>query len=123
MRIAIARTGNEVSQHFGYCDNFLVYDLEGDKIAKENVLANPGHQPGFLPKLLKENGVELVIAGGMGAKAKDLFQANNIQTITGVNGTADQILETFLRKTLVGTGETCNHDHEHEHNCNHEHKH
>jgi predicted Fe-Mo cluster-binding NifX family protein len=121
MRIAIARTGNEVSQHFGYCDNFLLYDLDGDKIVKENILANPGHQPGFLPRLLRENGVELVISGGMGSKAKELFQANNIQTITGVSGTADQILQAFLENTLVGTGETCNHEHKHDHDGNHEH--
>lgn len=111
MRIAIARTGNEASQHFGYSDNFMIYDIEGNKVVKETILQNPGHEPGFLPKYLKENNVDVIIAGGMGGKAKELFQSFDIQTITGLTGTVDNILQSFLNNTLVGTNESCNHNH------------
>ncbi len=111
MRVAIARTGNEASQHFGYSDNFMIYDIEDNKVVKEAILPNPGHQPGFLPRFLKDNGVEVIIAGGMGSKAKEIFQGFNIHTITGLSGTVDDILQSFLNNSLVGTNETCNHDH------------
>lgn len=114
MRVAIARTGNEAAQHFGYCDNFMIYDIEENKVIKQEVLSNPGHQPGLLPRLLKENNVDVIIAGGMGRKAKEIFQSYSIKTITGLTGTIDDILESFLNDTLVSTNETCNHEH-HEH--------
>ena len=48
MRIAIATDAGMVSRHFGHCEGFTVYDVENDKIAKEEFLANPGHKKGFL---------------------------------------------------------------------------
>lgn len=115
MRIAIARTGNEVAQHFGYCDNFMVYDVENENIVNKTVLKNPGHQPGFLPKFLKENNVNVIISGGMGSKAKTLFDESGIEAIMGTNGTVDQVIKSYLEKTLVGSNETCNHE-DHDHN-------
>jgi predicted Fe-Mo cluster-binding NifX family protein len=47
----------------------------------------------------------------MGSKAKEIFQGFNIHTITGLSGTVDDILQSFLNNSLVGTNETCNHDH------------
>ena len=49
MKIAVAREGEYVSKHFGYCEGFMIYELEGDKVVKEEFVKNPGHRPGFLP--------------------------------------------------------------------------
>ncbi len=122
MRLAIARTGNEAAQHFGYCDNFVIYDIEGNKVINQSILQNPGHSPGVLPPFLHQQGVHVVIAGGMGQRARDLFAENNIHTITGLTGTVDQILGAYLSNTLQATNETCSHEgHDDEHDCQHEH--
>ncbi len=114
MRLAIAKTGNEAAQHFGHCDNFEIYDIEDKKVISKTILQNPGHAPGVLPPFLHQHGVNVVIAGGMGQRARDLFTENNIQTITGLTGTMDQILNAYLNNTLQATNETCSHDHDHE---------
>lgn len=119
MRIAIASSGNEVCQHFGHCEVFTLFDLENNQIVKETSLPNPGHQPGFLPGFLKEQGVDLVIAGGMGAKAKELFDANSIKTITGLSGKVNDVIQAFLNGSLVSTNETCSHEHHDGGSCNH----
>lgn len=49
--------GNTVSGHFGHCENFNIYDAEDGKITAEEVVANPGHRPGFLPNFLADRGV------------------------------------------------------------------
>lgn len=120
MRLAIARTGNDTAQHFGHCDNFVIFDLEDQKVISQNILDNPGHSPGILPPFLAQHGINVVIAGGMGQKARDLFAAHHIETITGLAGSIEQILEAYLNNTLIATNETCSHEgHEHGHNCDH----
>jgi len=114
MRLAIARTGNEASQHFGHCDNFMIYDIEDNKIVNQSILQNPGHVPGALPPFLHEHGVKVVIAGGMGERAREIFTANDIQTITGLNGSVEEVLNAYLSNTLEASNETCDHEgHDH----------
>ena len=118
MRIAVAKEGNMISEHFGHCKQFVIYDVEGTKIAKETIVDNPGHQPGFLPVFLKEKGVTEVISGGMGRRAIDLFAANGIKTITGATGPVKDVVAEYLAGRLIGTGEVCQHHEEHQ--CEHD---
>jgi predicted Fe-Mo cluster-binding NifX family protein len=59
-------------------------------------------------------GVNAIIAGGMGARARVLFAENNIQTLTGVQGTVDEVIEKFLRRELEPGPDLCDHGHHHE---------
>lgn len=118
MKIAVAMEGNQVSEHFGHCERFALYDVEGSAIVQETVVDHPGHQPGFLPIFLTEKGVNVVIAGGMGRKAVDLFEGVGMKTITGVAGPVKDVAEAYLAGKLVGTGEVCQH-HE-DHDCEHQ---
>lgn len=73
MRIAVAAEGTRVSDHFGHCEGFMMYESDGGKVDAGRFLSNPGHQPGVLPVFLKEKGADVVIAGGMGERAQMLF--------------------------------------------------
>ncbi|NLN48938.1 MAG: dinitrogenase iron-molybdenum cofactor, partial [Clostridiales bacterium] len=69
MKIAVASEGKNVTEHFGHCENFNIFEAEGDKIVKSNSVPNPGHKPGFLPNFLNDLGVNVIISGGMGGGA------------------------------------------------------
>ena len=70
----------------------------------------PEHQPGLLPPWLKERGVNVVIAGGMGERAQALFQAASIQVLTGAPaGDATDIVRQYLDGTLVTGEHVCDH--------------
>jgi predicted Fe-Mo cluster-binding NifX family protein len=56
MKIAVAGEGTNVTEHFGHCVNFLIYDVENGKIVKEESIPNQGHKPGFLPNFLADRG-------------------------------------------------------------------
>lgn len=116
MKIAIAREGFNVAGHFGHCEGFQVYEIEENKITGSTFLANPGHQPGLLPKLLSEEGAAIVIAGGIGAKAQQLFDAVNITTITGATGDLELTIQAYLENRLVSSKEVCQ-DHSHQETC------
>ena len=109
-RIAISTDGNQVSPHFGRCSSYTIFDLEDGKIIAKETIENPGHEPGFLPQFLNEKGVNAIVAGGMGPRAQGLFQQVGIETILGVEGTIDEVIEKIKEESLVGGESTCNHE-------------
>ena len=46
----------------------------------------PAHVPGLFPKFLGELKVTVIITGGMGQRAIDLFKAQKIDVILGATG-------------------------------------
>ena len=118
IRIAIASEGKNVTEHFGHCEAFLVYDVENGKIIKEESLPNPGHKPGFLPNYLADRGVNVIISGGMGGGAVDIFNERNVEVIVGASGDAKIAVEKYLNGELKTTGSIC-HEHQHHDECGH----
>ena len=116
MKIAVAAMGNTVAGHFGHCENFIFFDTADEKITSVNSVPNPGHRPGFLPNFLADNGAEVVIAGGMGGGAVDIFNERGVEVIVGATGDATVAVEAYLRGELVSTGSIC-HNHEHADEC------
>ncbi len=109
MKIAIATEGTAVAQHFGRCPVYTIVDAEDGKVLNKEVIRNPGHEPGFLPKFLSEMGVDFILSGGMGPKAINLFHQNNVEPIVGVSGDVEAVISDFLNGELK-TGESdCDH--------------
>lgn len=116
MRIIVASDGENVTQHFGHCRYFRAYDAENKVITASEVIENPGHRPGFLPVFLRERGANVIISGGMGAAAIDLFNENGIEVIVGASGDSRAAAEEYLKGSLKSTGAVC-HDHMHHGEC------
>jgi predicted Fe-Mo cluster-binding NifX family protein len=107
MRVAFSTDGDHVSAHFGRCPFFTLIDIEDGKVVQSQRIPNPGHHPGFLPKFLQEKGVSLIVAGGMGRRAEELFDERNIERITGVSGTVDAAVRSFAEGRLTGGESIC----------------
>ena len=116
MKIAIASEGSTVSQHFGHCDGFTIYDVEGKEIKGDAFIANPGHRPGFLPNYLYEQGISVIIAGGMGAGAVAIFNEKGIDIVTGAAGNVKDAVNAYLAGTLKSSESICN-QHQHADEC------
>lgn len=107
MRIAISTDGDFVSAHFGRCPSFTLVDIENGKVTNRTEVANPGHQPGAIPQFLHQKGVNCIVCGGMGQRAAAFFQEYSIQTIVGVSGKIDDIIEQLKKGTLKGGESLC----------------
>jgi len=116
MKIAVARMGNTVAMHFGHCENFGIYDCENKAVVSEQSMPNPGHKPGFLPNFLADMGVRVIISGGMGGGAVDIFNERGVEVVVGAKGDAKAAVEAYLRGELKSTGSICQ-EHEHAHDC------
>jgi len=107
MKIAISTDGNKVSSHFGRCPQFTIIEVENNKLIDKKVIENPGHHPGFLPQYLNEIGVSCIVAGGMGMRAKELFDHAGIEAILGVEGEVDKIINKIINGSLEGGDSIC----------------
>jgi len=116
MKIAVASEKEMVTEHFGHCEEFMIFDTENNQIVKSETIANPGHKPGFLPNFLADRGVNVIISGGMGGGAVEIFNERNIEVIVGAKGNAKAAVEAYLEGSLKSTGSVC-HEHQHHDEC------
>ena len=116
MRIALAVDNNMITQHFGYCEYFVVYEVENKQIMGSEILNNPPHQKGLLPKYLKENNIDVVITGNLGQMAINLMNNLGIECIRGVKGNLVEVINAYVDGTLESKDIACN---QHQHHGNH----
>ncbi|MGE5587021.1 MAG: NifB/NifX family molybdenum-iron cluster-binding protein [Clostridia bacterium] len=110
MKIAVATDGLVVAAHFGRCPEYTIVTVDDNgKATNKVVIPNPGHEPGFLPEYLSKLGVSCIIAGGMGPRAQGLFTERNIQTVTGVSGLVNEVVDTYLAGSLEAGESLCEH--------------
>jgi len=100
----------KLTAHFGHCQEFAVIKIEGGWIINKETLVPPPHEPGVLPKWLHEQGVKIIIAGGMGQQAISFFDQYGIKVITGAPSLApeDQV-DSYLNNTLTTSDNICAH--------------
>lgn len=119
MKIAVAAMGNTVAGHFGHCENFIFFDT-ADGASRSQFCPQSRTPSGFLPNFLADNGAQVIISGGMGGGAVDIFNERGVEVIVGVQGDATAAVESYLKGELVSTGSIC-HEHEHADECGEHH--
>ena len=68
------------------------------------------HEPGVYPQFLAEHGVSVIISGGMGQRAQQLFAQNKIEVCVGVNAdTPQKLVEQYLKSELQTGQNLCDH--------------
>ncbi len=108
MRIAFPTNDKiNVEEHFGHCAFFALVDVEGGKIAKTEFVSSPEHAPGVMPKFLGEQKADVIITGGMGSMAINLFNQQNIQTVLGASGSIENLVSDYLAGNLASKGSAC----------------
>ncbi len=101
-----------VDEHFGHCKEFVIYTIEENEVKEVNYVQPPEHTPGSFPKYLGTQGVDVIITGGMGAMAVNLFKQQNIDVVLGAKGRIDVNLSEYLGGFLTSKGSVCDHDSE-----------
>ena len=121
MKIAVTYDNGNVFQHFGKTENFKVYEVEDNKVVSSEVIGSNGSGHGALAGLLAEQGIDVLICGGIGGGAQTALAEAGIQLCSGAQGNTDEVVEAYLKGELESAGTTCDHHHEEGHSCgNHE---
>jgi predicted Fe-Mo cluster-binding NifX family protein len=104
MKIAIPTANGLLCAHFGHCQEFTILevDTEAKEIMKSETSTPPPHEPGVFPVWLGRLGCDLIIAGGMGGRAIDMFRQNGIQVIIGApSQNPEEIALAYLKGELM----------------------
>ena len=112
MKIAIPLVNGALSLHFGHCDQFAILDIadDGATITGRVDLTPPPHEPGVLPRWLGEQQVNVIIAGGMGQRAQQLFARTTSRSSSEPRpGTPEELATAYLQNTLATGANICDH--------------
>ncbi|MCC6354409.1 MAG: hypothetical protein IT577_11015 [Verrucomicrobiae bacterium] len=119
MRIAIPIESGCLHGHFGGCRQFALVEVDAHRRVplRTEVVAAPEHRPGLFPVWLRERGVHVVIAGGIGKRALASFAMNGIIVRAGEPGaTVAELVDAYLGGRLTTAPEGCeHHGHHHDH--------
>ncbi len=126
MKYAIPVNGGHLSPHFGQSTEFMLIDTNGNgQIIGKKTISTIAHNCGGLPGLLADQGVKVVLAGGMGLGPRIAFEQSGIDVVLGV-AEADPVKAVIahLNRTLVSGQNACEHgdtlcDHAGHHDENH----
>jgi len=112
MKIAIPLADGRLAAHFGHCERFALVEVDpaAKRIVGREEVDAPPHQPGLLPGWLADRGADLVIAGGMGHRALELFAERGVRVLTGATGGApDDLVGEYLAGKLLLGENACDH--------------
>ena len=111
LKIAVPLAEGRLTNHFGHCEQFAILNVENNRIDNKELVTPPPHEPGILPRWLgDEKGVNLIIAGGMGQKAINLFNEKGVRVITGApNLEPEELVHQYLKGTLQTGVNVCDH--------------
>ena len=118
MKIAVTYDNGNIFQHFGKTENFKVYEVEDNQVVSSEVIGSNGTGHGALAGLLSEQGMDVLIGGGIGGGAQAALAEAGVELCSGAEGDVDAAVEAYLNGTLTSAGATCDHhDHEEGHSC------
>jgi predicted Fe-Mo cluster-binding NifX family protein len=110
MKVAVPIADGKLCLHFGHCQYFAIFDMENGAVTGRNDVAPPPHAPGVIPRFLNEQDVAVILAGGMGQKALELFDQFNIQVVIGAPAVEPlQAVEDYLKGSLQTGANVCDH--------------
>jgi len=116
MKVAIPMVEGRFSEHFGGAETFGLFEVDEAKgaIVSKTLAQAPPHERGAFPRWLREQGASVILAGGMGPRAVQMFEQFGIRVVAGVVGdNPEAVVKAFLSGTLIATGEACSGGHLH----------
>jgi predicted Fe-Mo cluster-binding NifX family protein len=110
MKVAIPTEHGRVCPHFGHCQAFAIFEVDPEtrEILSVKMLNPPPHERGVIPAWLNGQGCTHIIAGGMGYRAKDLFEQNGVIVHSGAPELlAEEVMRMFLCGELKTGANPC----------------
>ena len=110
MKFAIPVADGRLAAHFGHCEQFALIETENGEIKNSSMQTPPPHEPGVLPQWLREQGANVIIAGGMGSRAQQLFGQNDIKVVVGApTDSPEALVKQYLSDNLLTGPNVCDH--------------
>ena len=115
MKIAVACVGLSVAPHAAQCESFMCYTIEKGVVKDCRNLPNMGITSAEAVKLVRNAGFDVLISGGIDMDTASALCRAGVEVVAGVEGSAREVMDAYLCKTLMGVTELCDaHREEHD---------
>ena len=101
MKVAIPRMGESVAPCFEYCTTMAIFTVAETGTVDQVDFPLSSQEPFDRVRLLRDQGVDTLICGGMQDIYEDLVRAAGLEVISWVSGSVEDLLGMFLRGQLV----------------------
>ena len=111
MKIAVPTRDGRVDDHFGHCAYYTIFDIIDNQVVGVSKMASPegcGCKSGIAP-VLRQMGVQVMLAGNMGQGAKNVLEAQRIEVLRGCSGDVEELVKAYLEGKVTDNGEICDH--------------
>ena len=111
MKIAVPTRDGRVDDHFGHCAYYTIFDIIDNQVVGVSKMASPegcGCKSGIAP-VLRQMGVQVMLAGNMGQGAKNVLEAQRIEVLRGCSGDVEELVKAYLDGKVSDNGEICDH--------------
>lgn len=112
MKIAIPTRDHVVDDHFGHCEYYTIFTIDGNRqITLTETEASPEGCgcKSDIAAVLEQKGVELMLAGNMGTGAKNVLESHHIRVVRGCSGPVEKVVNDWLQGKITDSGEACDH--------------
>lgn len=126
MKIAIPTENGKLCSHFGHCESFTFADVDmqtkeikniENKIPDEGISCQSA-------SWISEQGANVILAGGMGARPLGIFAQNGVKVIAGCPELpVEEVVKEYMNSTLTTGENSCGGEHSHCHGHGHHHCH
>ena len=116
MKIVIPTENEKLCSHFGHCESFTFVDVNPEtkeilnietKIPDEGISCQSA-------SWISQQGANIILAGGMGARPMDIFNSNGVKVISGCPELPiKELVVKYLDSDLITGENTCEGEHSH----------
>lgn len=116
MKIAIPTENEKLCSHFGHCESFTFAEVNPEtkeilnietRVPEEGISCQSANW-------ISEQGANIILAGGMGARPLEIFSRNGVQVISGCPELPiKELITSYLDSSLVRCENACGGEHSH----------
>ena len=116
MKIAIPTENEKLCSHFGHCESFTFAEVNPEtkeilnietRVPEEGISCQSANW-------ISEQGANIILAGGMGARPLEIFSRNGVQVISGCPELLiKELITSYLDSSLVRGENACGGEHSH----------
>lgn len=109
MKIAMPALNGQVNPHFGTTKEFAIVELENGKVKNTKIITSEGlqHNHGGIAAMIKNESIDVVIAGGIGGGMMDAMVQMGLKVVAGASGPVGQVAEAYAAGKLVPSTDLC----------------
>lgn len=117
IKVAVpVKANNNIAEHYKQSEFYNIFTITSDNSISDQTTVEKAKGCGCKSdavSVLSDDGVKVMLAGGIGNGATNALKSHGIEVIRGCSGDSREVVEQYLKGMIQDKGSSCNHNHHH----------